>query len=136
MSDTPCPARHQYAAGIIENYDDHVLIVRCPAEAAVPRQWLFPRGPVQPGEAPEAALRHLLHEQLGLRVEIVVGQPPLVAMLDGEEVELRYFFCGIATGTPQAGPYAEFRFVSRLHLAEYDFDPASAEVAQWLQHPR
>ena len=52
------------------------------------------------------------------------------------EVELRYFFCGIAKGHAQPGPYAEIRWVPKHHLSEYDFDKPSHAVAKWLLQSR
>ena len=120
-----------FVAGIIERHDNHLLIA-LPAEDRDRRLWQFPRGPAERGESPEAAMRHIARDHLGLRVEIVVGQPPLSECIDTVEVELRYFFCGIAKGQAQSGPFAEIRWVPKHHLSEYDFDKASRSVAKWL----
>ena len=134
MTDEPAvPAVPVYAAALIERADNRVLIARLPDSPRGDRVWVFPRGSVEGGEPPEAALRRTLETQLGVQVEIVVGQPPLRVELAGREVELRYFFCGILSGELRAGPYAETRFSSRAHLAEYELDEASAPVADWLQ---
>ena len=77
-------------------------------------------------------MRRVAREQLGVEVEAVVGQPPLIQTLDGKEAEVRYFFCGILDGLPRSDHYAQLRFVSKAHLREYDFDPPSTEVVQWL----
>lgn len=120
------------AAGIIERQDNHVLIVLPAPAQGRPRLWQFPRDLTQPGEPPEAAMRRIALEQLGLCIEIVVGQPPVMASLDGREVELRYFFCGVADGEPHAGPYAEIRWVSKGHLREYEFDAPSQPIVEWM----
>ncbi len=77
-------------------------------------------------------MRRIALEQLGIHVEIVVGQPPLTAALDGQEFEVRCFFCGIIDGEPLKGPYAEIRWVSRGHLREYEFDYPSKPIVEWL----
>jgi len=136
MADPELPLRTQYAAALIERFDNRVLIARlAPAEEqeSKERLWVFPRGQVLEGETPEAALRRVVQTQLGVKVEIVVGQPPILAEIDAQEVEVRHFFCGITAGKPESGPYAEVRFTTRMHLAEYEFDPASTPVAEWLQ---
>lgn len=140
MADSELPLRIQYAAALIERSDDRVLIARLAAEKAEEeseeRRWVFPRGRVLEGETPEVALRRVAQAQLGIKVEIVVGQPPILAQIDAQEVEVRYFFCGITEGKPEPGPYEEIRFTTRMHLAEYELDPASAPVAEWLQADR
>ena len=118
-------------AGIIERHDDHLLIV-LPLEDEDRRLWQFPRGRAGPDESPEAAMRRTTREGLGLEVEIVVGQPPLIERIDGVEVELRYFFCGIVRGEVEAGNYAEIRWVPKHQLQEYELDQPSRPVADWL----
>lgn len=126
------PKRKLFVAGIIERQDNHLLIALPKEGGPEERRWCFPRGPATLGESPEAAVRRLADRGLGLRVEIVVGQPPLIARIGGEEVELRYFFCGVIRGGVIPGPYAELRWVPRHHLREYDFDQPSQPVVDWL----
>ena len=126
------PARKLFVAGIIERTDNHLLIALSREGSPEERRWCFPRGPAAPGESPEAAVRRLADRELGIRLEITVGQPPLIARVGGEEVELRYFFCGVIQGKAIPGAYAELRWVPRHHLREYDFDEPSRPVVDWL----
>lgn len=120
-----------HVAGIIERYDNHVLIA-LPKADGVSRLWQLPRGPASHGESPETAIRRTLRDNLGIDVEVSVGQPPLVERVDGKDTELRYFFCGLAAGEAGPGPYAEIRWVPKAHLREYEFDAPSQCVVQWL----
>jgi len=121
-----------YASGILERYDHHVLIALPQREESEPRLWLFPRGVIREKEIPEAAMRRIMNETLGVQIEIVIGQPPIVEPIDGERVQIRYFFCGLISGEPEPGDFEDIRWVSRIHLSEYDFDEASRPVTQWL----
>lgn len=124
--------RKSYAIGVIEQHDDHLLIATFKDRSDVSRLWQFPRGIVKPGESPEAAMRRVAKENLGVTVEIVVGQPPLLADVDGKQAELRYFFCSLSAGAPSAGSYAEIQWIPKAHLREYDFDAPSKPVVNWL----
>lgn len=125
--------RHpQFAAGIIERFDNSILIVTQDLSSVDARKWMFPRGAIQVEEVPEEGMRRVALAQLGLRVEIVAGQPPLVGEVEGEEIQLRYFFCGADGNEIETGVYEEARWVSRAHLREYDFDAASQSVVDWL----
>lgn len=126
------PLRKLFVAGIIERHDNHLLIALSKGIDPEERCWCFPREPATPSESPEATVRRLADQGLGIRVEIVVGQPPLIARIGGEEVELRYFFCGVIQGEAVPGRYAELRWVPRHHLREYDFDEPSRPVVEWL----
>lgn len=128
--------RPVYVAAIVERHDNHLLIAlaRGPDETA--RRWHFPRGRTNPGETPEAALRRVARDQLGIYVEIVVGQPPIPACVDGQEAEVRYFFCGVADGDVRRGSFADIAWIPRIHLREYDFDAVSTPVVEWLLDAR
>ena len=79
-----------YAAGIIERVDGQLLIALLPSPPEpANRLWSFPRGRARDDESPEAAMRRLAQQQLGLAVEIVVGQPPLRESIDGAVAEMR-----------------------------------------------
>ncbi|MCH7596314.1 MAG: NUDIX domain-containing protein [Planctomycetes bacterium] len=121
-----------YAAAIIERHDQHFLIALTELAADGERLWSFPRGSIAAGEPPEVAMRRIVEADLGLCVEIVIGQPPIVAEVNARDVQLRYFFCGVVDGEAKRGPYADIRWTSKAHLREYDFDQASTPVVKWI----
>ncbi len=121
-----------YVAAIIERADNHLLIVLPSDVDATPRRWAFPCGLAGAKETPETALRRMTEQTLGVKVEIVMGQPPVVAAVAGKAAQIRYFFCSVVSGEPAPGPYADVRWIPKAHLCEYDFDTASTPVANWL----
>ena len=121
-----------YAAAIIERHDQHFLIALTEPETSGERLWSFPRGLIAAGEPPEVAMRRITEADLGLSVEIVIGQPPIVAKVDAGEAQLRYFFCGVVDGEATRGPYADIRWTPKAQLREYDFDQASTPVVKWV----
>jgi 8-oxo-dGTP pyrophosphatase MutT (NUDIX family) len=128
--------RPLYVAGIIEGHDNHLLIVLPKGSTGTSRQWQFPRGRAKAEESPEAAMRRMAEEDLGIKVEIVVGQSPLATEVDSSVVELRYFICGVVRGELKTGPYSETRWVPKGHLREYELDKPSQPVASWLLESR
>ncbi len=128
MTSVPRPL---YAAAIIERADNHILVA-LPTNTEPARQWIFPRGLAEPNESAEAAMRRIARDQLGLFVELVIGQPPFMTEVDGIRSEIRYFFCGVAGGDPRPGPYSDIRWVQRSQLREFDFDEPSKAVVEWL----
>lgn len=77
-------------------------------------------------------MRRVGRAAVGAAVEVVVGQPPLVVSLEEQEVELRYFFCGVALSEVSNREEESRRWIRRGHLREYEFDEASQMVAEWL----
>jgi ADP-ribose pyrophosphatase YjhB (NUDIX family) len=128
--------RTVYVAGIIERPNNHVLIVLARGPEAVSRKWQFPRDRTLPNETPETAMRRVAREKLGLSVEIVVGQPPVLAKIDGVDVEVRFFFCGLEDGEVLPDHYAELAWIHKAHLLEYDFDVVSGPVVAWMLDTR
>lgn len=124
--------RPMYAAGVIERENGEILIGIPKDQPGAERVWQFPRGLVNADESPEEGMRRFAEEQLGMPVEIISGQPPLLSSIDGRESELRYFFCGAMTDRPKSDAFSEFRWVIKAHLREYEFDPASSPVCEWL----
>jgi len=77
-------------------------------------------------------MRRLAKERLGIEVEITIGQPPVLAQIDGRSVEMRYFHCEVTAGEPSSRSYAEIRWIPKAHLREYEFDDVSQPVATWF----
>jgi len=124
--------RPLYVAAIVERFDNHMLIAQGEGREDGTSLWRFPRGRANPGESAEMAMRRVARETLGLEIEVVVGQPPLVEVVDGVPAELRYFFCGVIQGEPTSPDGRELRWVSKPHLREYEFDGPSRIVVEWL----
>ncbi|MDM8008687.1 MAG: NUDIX domain-containing protein [Phycisphaerae bacterium] len=94
--------------------------------------WTFPNGPADPGEAPESALRRMLHATLGVNLRIICGQPPIDLPWDDVLCRWRFFFCDATDSEVATRYYSEVRWVRRPDFREYDFDPVSQQVAAWL----
>ncbi|MEK6674583.1 MAG: NUDIX domain-containing protein [Planctomycetota bacterium] len=132
QSISPNPKRPQYVAGILEQTDNQFLIVRTTADQDAVGAWLFPRGPVNPNESPEEAVRRIALDHLGMTVEIISGQPPLLATIDGQEIEVRFFFLTIVDEPSGPCIYAESRWVAKAQLRDYTFDAVTQPVIDWL----
>ena len=128
------PMAPAMASAVIERISrgsHKVLIARIPT-APYEGRWTFPNGPIDPGEPPEAALRRALRSLLGMRVRIICSQPPFDRAWDEVMCRWRFFFCD-GTGSEMDNRYfSEIRWVPRATLSEYDFDPASQQVVDWL----
>jgi 8-oxo-dGTP diphosphatase len=108
-----------------------VLIAKNPS-APYEGLWSFPVGPIDRGESPEAALRRSLRTQLGTSVRIVCGQPPFDQTYDDVLYRWRYFFCDGEGSQINKSDFAEIRWVPRGALTEYDLDPVTQKIADWL----
>ena len=66
----PLPSRVEVAAAVITGPDGRFLLGQRPAGKVYAGYWEFPGGKIEPGEAPLAALKRELHEELGIEVEL------------------------------------------------------------------
>lgn len=108
-----------------------VLIGKLP-DAPYAGLWCFPFGPIEQGEMPEPALRRSLRTMLGINVRIVCAQPPFDQTFDDMTFRWRFFFCE-ASGEKMHNMYFDqVRWVPRASLREYDFDPVSRHVVDWI----
>ncbi len=116
MGETPARLPAMDARAIIERKKD-VLIVRSRQEDPHPGLWTFPGGPVEPGASPELWLRRHMRQQLGLRVELIVGQPPFIHEVKGVAMTFRYYICGILQGQPRGDYWPEVQWVNKMQSA-------------------
>lgn len=125
------------AATVIERTREgirEVLIARL-AEGHHAGRWAFPYTPAEPSETPEAAARRLLGQMEGLDAQLSYGQPPFDAELDGKVYSWRFVFCSSsAAGEVGLPGGSETRWIPVGSLRDYEFDPVSAKVADWLVH--
>lgn len=128
MARQPQPARTE-ARALIEQQGSHLIVRTRPGED-VP--WELPGGVLAPGESPEAGLRRCCREQLGIAVDVQIGQPPIEHVIDGQTVRFRYYMCGLGDEPPQQRGVAELRWVLTAQLRDYVFGPVDQQVINWL----
>jgi len=58
------------AAGLVADERGYILLSRRRSDQPLPGKWELPGGKIEPGEAPEEALRRELEEELGAAVEV------------------------------------------------------------------
>lgn len=119
-----------FSVAIIRRGAD-LVIVR-PLSQGERAKWAFPAGPVEADEAPEVACRRVCQEKLGVTVHIDFGQPPLQGGVDDQKVIYRYHFCHIPEGDIRNLGFADARWIRIGDLLEYEFDPTTQMVVDWL----
>ncbi|MBV8759506.1 MAG: (deoxy)nucleoside triphosphate pyrophosphohydrolase [Deltaproteobacteria bacterium] len=124
-------ARKLVVAGLILGKGE-VLITQRRADQALPLQWEFPGGKVEPGEAPVAALVRELREEIG--VEVAVGRiwDVLFHAYPAFDLVMLVYVCRIVDGEPRAVEVADLRWLPPGELPAWDILPADKPLVERL----
>jgi 8-oxo-dGTP diphosphatase len=120
-------------AALIES-GGKLLVCQRRRGAAFELMWEFPGGKVEPDESLEAALERELREELG--VDAAVGLEVYRTTHKYAEmsraVELIFFRCEIASGTPQNLAFEQIVWRAAADLPAMNFLPADRELIRIL----
>jgi 8-oxo-dGTP diphosphatase len=115
----PDRKRTLVVAGLIVR-DALVLITQRTAEQALPLQWEFPGGKVEPGEAPVAALVRELREELGIGVAVGKVWEVLFHAYPTFDLVMLVYVCTIVEGEPAAIQVKNLAWVPPRGLCGWD----------------
>ncbi len=132
MTDTPPRKRTLVVAGLMVHADGRVLITQRRADQALPLQWEFPGGKVEPGEAPVAALARELDEEIGVTVEVGPIWDVLFHAYPAFDLVMLVYACRIVGGEPRAVEVADVQWVPRGELPAWDILPADRPLVDRL----
>jgi 8-oxo-dGTP diphosphatase len=125
-------ARKLVVAGLVIGADERVLITQRRADQALPLQWEFPGGKVEPGEAPVAALVRELAEELGVTVRVGLIWDVLFHAYPAFDLVMLVYVCQIVDGSPRAVEVADLAWVAPRDLGRWDILPADRPLVERL----
>jgi 8-oxo-dGTP diphosphatase len=125
--------RKLVVAGLIIGDDQRILITQRRADQALPLQWEFPGGKVEPGEAPVAALVRELREELGVTVTVGRIWDVLFHPYPAFDLVMLVYVCRIVDGAPRAVEVADLAWVAQPDLACWDILPADRPLVERLR---
>ena len=118
-------------AGLLAR-DGHVLITQRRADQALPLQWEFPGGKVEPGEAPALALVRELREEVGVTVAVGRIWDVLFHAYPAFDLVMLVYACRIVDGSPRPVEVADLAWVAAPDLARWDILPADRPLVERL----
>ncbi len=134
MSEACLRDRKLVVAGLIVGGDGRVLISQRRADQALPLQWEFPGGKVEPGEAPVAALARELREELGVEVEVGRIWDVLFHAYPDFDLVMLVYACRVVAGEPRPVEVAQVAWVAPGQLSAWDILPADRPLVDRLEH--
>jgi 8-oxo-dGTP diphosphatase len=125
-------ARKLVVAGLIVR-DGRVLITQRRADQALPLQWEFPGGKVEPGEAPVAALARELVEEVGAEVRVGRIWDVLFHAYPAFDLVMLVYACTLVPGQePRAVEVADLVWARPDELSRWDILPADRPLVERL----
>lgn len=125
--------RKLVVAGLIIGDDRRILITQRRADQALPLQWEFPGGKVEPGEAPDAALARELTEEIGVTATVGKIWDVLFHAYEAFDLVMLVYACRLAPGAePRAVEVADLAWVAPDGLGAYDILPADRPLVERL----
>jgi 8-oxo-dGTP diphosphatase len=94
--------------------------------------WEFPGGKREAGETFEQCLVREIREELG--IEISAGElfEDIQHDYPDKSVRLKFFICKLLSGEPQAIGCADFKWIGKRELKDYEFPAADARLIEKL----
>jgi 8-oxo-dGTP diphosphatase len=125
--------RKLVVAALIANDRAEVLLTQRRPDQALPLFWEFPGGKIEPGEAPEAALRREIAEELGVEIEVGRIWDVMFHAYPEYDVYMLVYRCRIVAGTPRPVEVADLAWVAPAGLERYQVLPADAPLVARLR---
>jgi len=120
-------------AGLIVDDDRRVLLTRRRPDQAMGGFWELPGGKIEPGEAPVAALRRELVEEIGVEVEVGSAWDVLHHAYPDFDLLMIVYRCRLAPGQrPRAVEVADLAWCRPDELGGYEVLPADAPLVARL----
>ncbi|HWM87810.1 MAG TPA: (deoxy)nucleoside triphosphate pyrophosphohydrolase [Kofleriaceae bacterium] len=121
-------------AGLLGTGDGRVLLTRRRPDQPLPDQWELPGGKIEPGEAPDEALRRELVEELGARVEVGPIWDVLYCRYPDAPVLMLVYACRLLPGeTPRSIEVADLAWVASGEFDSYDVLVADRPLLERLR---
>lgn len=111
---------------------EELLIAQRPAGKHSELKWEFPGGKVEEDEDPRDCLKREVKEELDIEVNVERIADVVFHRYPDRAVLLLFYVCGYVSGEPRAVDCADFAWVNRSQLLQYDFIAADADLIQQL----
>lgn len=133
MDDSSRPVTHiiEVAAGLVFR-DGKLLIAQRHKNSHLGGLWEFPGGKKHTDESLEECLVRELREELGIEIEVGKIIETITHDYPEKSVRLNFFKSRWLKNEPRALDCADFRWITRNELVDYEFPPADARLLNRL----
>jgi mutator protein MutT len=94
--------------------------------------WEFPGGKREAGETFEQCLVREIREELGIEISVGEQFEDIQHDYPDKNVRLKFFICKLLSGEPQLLGCADFKWIGKGELKDYQFPAADARLLEKL----
>ena len=120
------------AVGVVENSQGEIFICQRTGGQHQAGKWEFPGGKVESGESLPGALNRELNEEIGIEVESCEPLLQIAHDYGDKAVLLDVWRVSRFRGEPFGREGQPARWVSRIHLTEFEFPVANRPIVEFL----
>jgi mutator protein MutT len=113
-------------------HDGKLLITQRYKDSHLGGLWEFPGGKREPGESFEDCLVREIHEELGIEVSVGELFEDIQHDYPDKSVRLKFFICKLLSGELQLLGCADFKWIGKGELKDYQFPAADARLLEKL----
>lgn len=112
--------------------EDKVLIAQRSNDMAHAMKWEFPGGKLKSGESPERGVIREIREELGAEISVDGLLPSVTYDYETHSIKLIPFICSLDSGEVTLKQHADFRWISKSEVTQYDILEADLLVIDTL----
>jgi 8-oxo-dGTP diphosphatase len=126
------PRQRLLVVAALVRADGRILLSQRRADQSLPLCWEFPGGKVEPGEAPELALKREILEELGCEVRVGRIFEVVFHAYETFDLYMLVYEAAIVAGVPAARQVAAVAWVLPREIPALKLPPADYPLAQRL----
>lgn len=119
---------------VIVNEQDEILCAQRPEGKSLPLMWEFPGGKVEVGEAPRAALKRELMEEMECTIKVGDKITTTVHDYDFGTVELTTYYASHLAGEIKLLEHADVKWLSRENIDALNWAPADIPAIELIRN--
>lgn len=120
-------------AALIEKNNKVLIAKRATGDSNVLGKWEFPGGKVKENESEENAIKREIKEEFEMDIKVNKLLIKNIFKYPTKTIDLKLYECEYVSGNINLHDHAEYKFVDKEEILEYDLCPADIPLAEFVK---